>query len=151
MLAESRELRARYRAASSEEPAAGLDDAIRAHARRAVGSRPRRPGSSFSANWRVPLSIAAVMVLSVSLTIMTVRQDKHLPSADQIPQRQSVPAADPQAGAPVAPAATSVSPPPAGKARAEEKRGAPALKDESSPASPPPVGGSAHLERDYAP
>ena len=149
ILAASRELRARYRNASSEEPAALIDDAIRAQARRAVGSRPRRPGSSFSANWRVPLSIAAVMVLSVSLTVMTVRHDKHQPSADQLPERQSVPAAEPQAVTPP-PAAASAPPRSQAKARTEEKQNAPALKDESRAATAPAVGGSAHLERDFA-
>ena len=64
-------LAALYRAAAREEPPPALDDAIRAAARRAVGSRPQRMGSPFIHAWRVPLSIAAVMVLTVSLvTIM---------------------------------------------------------------------------------
>jgi len=149
MLAASRELRARYRSASAEEPAAVIDAAIRAHARRAVGSRPRRRGSSFSANWRVPLSIAAVMVLSVSLTVLTVRQEKHWPSADQLPARQGVPAVEPQAVAPP-PAAASTPPRSHAKPRTEEKQDAPAVKDESSAATAPPAGRSAHLERDFA-
>ncbi len=64
-------LAALYRAAAREEPSPALDDAIRAAARRAVASRPQRLGSSFIRSWRVPLSIAAVMVLTVSLvTVM---------------------------------------------------------------------------------
>jgi len=64
-------LAALYRAAAREEPPPALDDAIRAAARRAVASRPQRVSKSFIRAWRVPLSIAAVMVLTVSLvTIM---------------------------------------------------------------------------------
>ena len=64
-------LTALYRAAAREEPPPALDDAIRAAARRAVSSQPRRMSAPFIRSWRVPLSIAAVMVLTVSLvTIM---------------------------------------------------------------------------------
>ena len=67
-------LAALYRTAAREEPPPALDDAIRAAARRAVASRPQRASSSFIRSWRVPLSIAAVMVLSVSL--VTVMRDE---------------------------------------------------------------------------
>ncbi|MEK7877399.1 MAG: hypothetical protein AAB325_14550 [Pseudomonadota bacterium] len=64
-------LTALYRAAAREEPPPALDDAIRAAARRAVSSRPQRVSSRFVRSWRVPLSIAAVMLLTVSLvTVM---------------------------------------------------------------------------------
>lgn len=64
-------LTALYRAAAREEPPAALDDTIRAAARRAVSSRPQRVSSPFVRSWRVPLSIAAVMLLTVSLvTVM---------------------------------------------------------------------------------
>jgi hypothetical protein len=60
-------LAALYRAAVQEEPPPALDDALRAAARREVGARPRHVGSSYIRSWRVPLSIAAVILLSVSL------------------------------------------------------------------------------------
>jgi hypothetical protein len=64
-------LTALYRAAGEEAPPAALDDAILAAAHRAVGARPRPAGFAFGHAWRVPLSIAAVLVLSVSLvTVM---------------------------------------------------------------------------------
>jgi len=64
-------LAALYRAAALDEPPPALDDAIRAVARRAVASKPRIAGLPFSRSWRVPLSIAAVVLLSVSLvTVM---------------------------------------------------------------------------------
>jgi hypothetical protein len=55
-----------YRAGAREEPPAHLDAAILAAARREVGARPRSVSARLRA-WRVPVSIAAVVVLSVSL------------------------------------------------------------------------------------
>lgn len=63
-----------YRAAPAESPPAHLDAAIQAAARRAVGARPRATGASLLRAWRVPLSIAAVLVMSVSMVTLTVRQ-----------------------------------------------------------------------------
>jgi resuscitation-promoting factor RpfA len=60
-------LDALYRAAPRDEPPAALDEAILAASRRAVAAQPRLAGSLFSRSWRVPMSIAAVIVLSVSL------------------------------------------------------------------------------------
>jgi len=62
-----------YRATGREEPPAHLDAAILAAARREVGARPR-PLSSTVHRWRVPVSIAAVVVLSVSLVAL-VREE----------------------------------------------------------------------------
>ena len=78
-------LAALYRAAAQDVPPAALDDAIRAAARRAVGARPRPAGFSFSRAWRMPLSIAAVMVLSVSIVTLMREEAPELtapPSAD---------------------------------------------------------------------
>jgi len=125
MLAASRELRTRYRAESQEDPSAHVDDAIRAHARRAVGARPRSAGSPFGGSWRVPLSIAAVLVLSVTLTVMVTRQEKHLPSAEQPAARDTLSEHAPAA----APAETQTpqaesQPPPAAKPSADAKENA---------------------------
>lgn len=57
-----------YGAAPRDEPPAHLDAAILAAARREVGARPR-PLAALRA-WRVPLSLAAVVVLSVSLVTL---------------------------------------------------------------------------------
>lgn len=81
LLSETAGMRQRYRALS-EEPPAALDDAIRAAARREVSARPRLAGSPFSGSWRVPLSIAAVVVVSATLTVMLVERDAHRPRAD---------------------------------------------------------------------
>jgi anti-sigma factor RsiW len=55
----------RYREAANESPPARLDAAIRAAARRDAGAGPR-PLSRIRA-WRVPVSLAAVLVLSATL------------------------------------------------------------------------------------
>jgi hypothetical protein len=63
-------LTAIYRAAAQEAPPAALDAAILAAARREVGARPRPAGFSFGHPWRASLSIAAVIVLSVSVVTL---------------------------------------------------------------------------------
>ena len=55
-----------YRHAGEELPRAEIDDAIRAAARKAVGARPQALGTR-ARRWGVPISIAAVVVVSVSL------------------------------------------------------------------------------------
>ena len=60
-------LAALYRAAAQNEPPEALDDAIRAAARRAVSSKPRLTVPRFRRSWGVPISVAAVIVLSVSM------------------------------------------------------------------------------------
>lgn len=65
-----------YRAGSIEEPPAHLDAAIVAAARREVGR------SRFARNWRLPASIAAVLVIGVSLALMTSEIKDPLPPAD---------------------------------------------------------------------
>ena len=62
-----------YREAAQEEPPARVDAAILAAARREVGARPRAVSARLRA-WRVPVSIAAVVVLSVSMVTL-VREE----------------------------------------------------------------------------
>jgi len=93
--------RASVGASGGDGPPAALDDAIRAAARRAVGARPGMPGRSFS-RWRLPLSVAAVLVLSVSLvTLMREEGHDRLPAED--PVSSQVPPTT-RSGAPAAPA-----------------------------------------------
>ena len=56
-----------YRELEPALPPAALDDAILAAAHRATGARPRAAGAPFVRRWQAPLSIAAVVVLCVSL------------------------------------------------------------------------------------
>ena len=63
-----------YQKASSEQAPAHLDDAILAASRRAVQSKPRYAFSPFASDWHVPLSLAAVLVLSVTV-IVSIQYD----------------------------------------------------------------------------
>ena len=88
-----------YREAVHEEPPADLDAAILAAARREAGARPHevtsqtgevaspeaasasgpepgfRPARLFPRPWRLPLSLAAVLVLTVSMVTLTRQHD----------------------------------------------------------------------------
>lgn len=59
-----------YRESAREEPPAHLDAAILAAARREVGAGPRKVRASFTRRWAMPVSIAAVVVVSVSLVTL---------------------------------------------------------------------------------
>src|SRR5229473_5111649 len=71
------DLSGRYRAGSTEEPRAHLDAAILAAAWREVAR------SRFTRNWHWPASIAAVLVIGVSLALMTSEIEDPLPPADK--------------------------------------------------------------------
>ncbi len=81
LLAETAGLKQRYRSSSRDEPPAAIDNALRAAARREVSARPRLAGSPFSGSWRIPLAIAAVVVVSATVTLLIAERDAHLPSA----------------------------------------------------------------------
>ena len=89
-----------YAAVGSEEPPAEFEAAIKAAARRAVGSGPAIAGTTPPArrNWHVPVSLAAVLLLSVSLVTL-VREEKG-GELTPVPAPASVPAAAPVAQAP---------------------------------------------------
>jgi len=73
----SSEVSERYRAGPQDEPPAGLDAAVLAAARREAGqSRPRR-------NWQVPASIAAMLVIGVSLVLMVRENEPPRPSVER--------------------------------------------------------------------
>jgi hypothetical protein len=80
-----------YSATAPEAPPPSLDDAIRAAARRSVAARPQRAGASFARNWQMPLSLAAVLVLCVSLVVVMRDEGSEL---TQVPRADApVPAA----------------------------------------------------------
>ena len=89
------QLTAAYRAAAQDMPPPALDAAILAAARREVGARPRPAGFSFRA-WRGPLSVAAVVVLSVSLVMLMREEAPELVA----PPRADDPAAEAKLAAP---------------------------------------------------
>ncbi|MEO8441055.1 MAG: hypothetical protein ABI547_01070 [Betaproteobacteria bacterium] len=89
-VARDAKLTALYRDVARDAPPPALDAAILAAARREVGARPRPAGFSFARAWRGPLSVAAVVVLSVSL-VMLMREE----APDVVaPPRADVPVAE---------------------------------------------------------
>ncbi len=92
-LARDAKLTAVYRAAAQDAPPPALDAAILAAARREVGARPRPAGFSFARAWRGPLSVAAVVVVSVSLVIL-MREE----APDLVAPRADMPAAEKKRG-----------------------------------------------------
>lgn len=67
MSTEDEQLSSLYKQAPQDVPPVHIDEAILAAARRETASRPHPAYSPFSNNWRVPASLAAVLVLSVGL------------------------------------------------------------------------------------
>ncbi len=122
----------RYRELAREEPPRHLDDAIRAAARRAVGTRPAPlVVPTGRQRWYFPLAAAAVIVLAVAVTVHVEREQP----GEEIASTPAVPASSP----PLEPRA---------EAQAEQPRSAPQperrRKTESADASerrnaePPP-------------
>ena len=164
LLAEAGALRQQYRVASQEEPPVTLDEAIRAAARREVRSRPLTIGSAFGGSWRVPASIAAVVVVSVTVAVMVSQHDARLPAPREqpssglpavvgIPKDQAEPApgyrrAKEQPKDDAAKAPPQAPPSPAVPARSSPAPAEAAIeKSEIPPKAESPIGGTA-TERD---
>ncbi len=140
-----------WREASKDEPPAALDDAIRAAARQAVRARPRRiTGSPFGGRWRVPLSVAAVLVVSATVTLLVAERDKDgsralhdqkpgAPTMSLRPDRTQEPSAN-SSQAPARQFAEPAAPPTAVRLAPREREWEQTLqesKDLSSPAAAP--------------
>ena len=149
------QLAAMYRAGADVVPPLHLDDAIRAAARREVAAGPRRAGAR---RWAVPVALAAVLVLSVSVVTMLREQgaDRLESIAQPLPETPALngkrdvaappiatapeaspkrrPPASPPVAAPAEPVAKGEAPAPAqglpGRA-AETERGVTAYSGES--------------------
>ena len=65
-----------YRESGAPEPSAEIDQAILAAARREVHAEPRRLGH-WMRQWRVPVSIAATIVVSATLVMLVVDEGGH--------------------------------------------------------------------------
>src|SRR6187455_2407459 len=118
-------LSARYRQLAREEPPSTLDDAILAAARRSVSARPR------SSRWMGPVSIAAVLVLGIGVSL---RMQLEKPGIETSPPTSAaseypVPQAEPPARQP------EVKEKPAEAATAAP---APVQKPPRADAAPPP-------------
>jgi alkanesulfonate monooxygenase SsuD/methylene tetrahydromethanopterin reductase-like flavin-dependent oxidoreductase (luciferase family) len=85
---EDRKLSERYRELGREEPPKALDEKILAAARRRHGAR----------RWALPLSIAAVIVLSVSVTLQMQREPAQ---REDLIEKQAEPKLDTAPAAPV--------------------------------------------------
>ncbi len=81
------QLTAGYRAGAREEPPAHLDAALRAAARREVGAGPGSAGAARFRNWGVPVSLAAVVVLSATVVMMMREEgaDRFEPGVSPVP------------------------------------------------------------------
>jgi hypothetical protein len=119
------ELSAIYRESPREEPGAKIDAAILAAAHREVKAKPRR---LVARSWGIPLSAAAVLVLSATLTLMVLYE----PDA---PQRIASPPAS------EAPAAKQVQP-------GDDERRREAVSDKSEKKAEMPAAPTASPERD---
>ena len=134
-----------YALGEREEPPARLDDAIRAAARREVGARPALQGKTRRA-WYVPVSLAAVLVLSV--TLVTLMREEGADRFD-VPPPAAVPPPDVSEKTPPhalrsepapapkgAPAARGITPPPLAAAIPEtdvrRERAATEVRDDRS-------------------
>ena len=134
-----------YRDVAREEPPAHLDAAILAAAHREAGARPRSLSARLRA-WRVPVSIAAVVMLSVSLVTLVREEggdDLMQPSqSDALSRQQSSapayraprPEAAPAPEAKKAPAAEHLPPP---VAREDRVRGSASMESARKQAEAP--------------
>lgn len=99
-------LSAAYREARGEEPSAELDEVLLERSRRELRLGPKVAWSPFTRSWSLPLALAAVLVVSVSVTLVMYQETgQPLP----VPAR---PAADGPA-VPQAPAREEAAPAPA--------------------------------------
>jgi len=91
LLPEERAVSRAYDGASREAPPAPLDQAILGKAREALAAPSGR--ASFGKRWAVPLSVAAVVVLSVSVVLRLSEQSALEPSTSSPPIAQTPPVA----------------------------------------------------------
>jgi hypothetical protein len=85
-----------YREAGRESPPTRLDAAILAAARREAGARPRSVSSTLR-RWHVPVSVAAVVIVSVTLVILV--REEQAERIEEVPVPAAATSAD-QAAAP---------------------------------------------------
>ena len=84
------ELSRLYRVSAKDLPSQALDAAVLERARDAV--RARRATGPFAANWSVPLSLAAVIVVSVTVVVLMPPEDRSLPPVESAPAPVEAPA-----------------------------------------------------------
>ena len=107
-----------YRKGAHETSPPRLDAAILAEARRAVDTS-RRTWSPFGSTWAIPMSVAAVVILSVTLVVFMPHENT--PVIEQAPLKQAPPSVTTQTPASPA-AAKSAAPAPAPSALERTER-----------------------------
>ena len=137
-----------YRVADDDAPPSAMDDAIRAAARRAVGARPQPINKSWIAPWTTPLAAAAMVVVTVSIGLLAMRERPELaPPLTEISEAQTAASDSPArakstAAMDVTRDATNASPQPFEKREAttmlEKKSRTPALDAAASGNIQPP-------------
>ena len=166
-MAEDSDISRRYRELGREEPPRHLDDAIRAAARRAVGTRPAPlVVPTGRQRWYFPLAAAAIIVLAVAVTLHVEREQpgeeivsvpaapatsppelraEALPekpqSAPQPERRRKTESADARERRDAAP------PPELQKDAIVREQNAPSAPAPQAAPPPPPLGASADLRR----
>jgi len=122
-----------YRAATQDAPPAALDARILAAAQRAV-ARPKAHGP-FGAHWAIPLSTAAVIVLSLGVVLLMTKQGALNHRAEQeVPSEYTVAPAIPEsADAERVVTAPAVAPPVADMTRSDERVAVPAKAKRAAP------------------
>ena len=118
-------LRALYRGLPAEAPPPALDAAILSASRQAVAVRPKRA-------WAVPVSLAAVLVLSVAVTL---RVEEERPQLEPVPLAKAPVA--PQAATRAAQAQAVVPAAPQAKSSADVVALKPESRREQAPAASP--------------
>jgi len=159
---------AAYRALGADEPPHALDEAILAASRRAAAIRPGRPTKSWTQRWAVPFSLAAVVVLSVVVTLRVQEEQPEIASVQAPAPAPAAPQAAPQAAPPEtlklkvedrlksapkpAPrsAARNAEPKPFPQARSDRAPAASGLGAAQAPAAPPPAAEGALASRPSA-
>ena len=68
-----------YRSLAGEKPSEESDQHLRAAAREAIDKHPETATSPFSSNWGVPVSIAAVLILAVSIVALMPELENETP------------------------------------------------------------------------
>lgn len=75
---------AAYRASARDEPPPALDARILAAAHRAVEARPAPIRRSFAQRWRIPVALAATVVLSATVTLMVYESERAPPIPEEL-------------------------------------------------------------------
>lgn len=82
------ELSDQYHTAASESPPRHLDRAVLTAARKAVGARRHIAFSPFASDWHIPVSLAAVLILSVAVVVI-MRNESSMPPLEESLQQNS--------------------------------------------------------------